>query len=135
MQTASAPKDSSDGSDQPGASGLNWRQRKKANMRRRQEIERRKQLVDGYVAALGGLDRVGALVRVEIERCVDMTLLAEGMRARALRGEAIDIGDLTRLEGAVSRVIRSLNLPPPGSAAPVQTLADYLGASASEAEG
>jgi hypothetical protein len=111
MQTASAPKDSSDGNDRPGARGLNWRQRKKANTRR-------KQLVDGYVAALGGLERVGALVRVEIERCVDMTLLAEGMRAKALRGEAVDIGDLTRLEGAVSRIIRSLNLPAPGAAAP-----------------
>jgi hypothetical protein len=106
MQTASAMKD-----EKPGSGGLNWRQRKKANMRRHA-------LVDGYVAALGGADRVGTLVMVEIERCVDMTLLAEGMRAKALRGEAIDIGDLTRLEGAVSRVIRSLNIPPPGAAPP-----------------
>jgi hypothetical protein len=112
--------------DQPDSSGpRKWRQRKLENARRRQEIERRKQLVDGYVQALG-IDRVNALVRVEIERCVDMTLLAEAMRAKALRGEAIDIGDLTRLEGAVSRVIRSLNLPPPGGAAPVQSFADYL---------
>lgn len=87
---------------------------------------RRQKLIDGYIAALGGLDRVSALVMVEIERCVDMTLLAEGMRARALRGEAIEISDLTRLEGTVSRVMRSLNLPPPNAAAPVQTLADYL---------
>jgi hypothetical protein len=113
MQTESAPKD-----DEPGSGGLNWRQRKKANERRQQEIERRKQIVDGYVQKLGGIERVNALQRVEIERVVDMTLLAEGMRARALRGEAINIGDLVRLEGALSRVLRSLNLPPPGRAAP-----------------
>jgi hypothetical protein len=112
MQTAMATKD-----EKPGAS-LNWRQRKKVNMLRQQETQRRRELVDGYVAALGGIERVNALVRVEIERVTDMTILAEGMRAKALRGETIDIGDLVRLEGTVSRLIRSLNLPPPGSAAP-----------------
>jgi hypothetical protein len=102
--------------DKPPGAGLNWRHRK-----------RRKALIDGYVHALGGIERVNALQRVEIDRCVDMTLLAEAMRGRALRGEAIDIGDLTRLEGAVSRVIRSLNLPAPGTAAPpAQAWQDFL---------
>ena len=113
MQSSAAKEDQPD-STRP----RNWRHRKLENARRRQETQRRKDLTDGYVQALGGPDRINALQRVEIERAVDMSLLAEGMRARALRGEAIDIGDLTRLEGAVSRVVRSLNLPPPGSAAP-----------------
>jgi hypothetical protein len=111
MQTASATKDS-----EPGSSGLNWRQRKKANMLRQQEIQRRRELVDGWVQKLGGIERVDALQRVEIGRIVDMTLLAQDQRAKALRGEAIDIGDLVRLEGAVSRVIRSLNIPPNAAA-------------------
>lgn len=127
MQASSATKDS----EEPGSSGLNWRQRKKANMRRQQEMQRRNQLVDGYVAALGGPDRVGPIVMTEVMRAVDMTQLAEGMRAKALRGDAIDIGELVRLEGAVSRVIRSLNLPPPG-AAPVPTLQDYVARLAAE---
>jgi hypothetical protein len=96
--------------DEPGGGRLNWRQRKKATMRRQQ-------LVAGYVQVLGGADRISSLQMAEVMRAVDMTLLAEGMRAKALRGEPIDIGDMIRLEGAVSRVIRSLNLPPPGAAA------------------
>jgi hypothetical protein len=111
--------------DKPGSGGLNWRQRKKANMRRQA-------LVDGYVARLGGSDRVTALVRAEIERVVDMWLLAEGTRRRALRGEVIDIGDMIRLEGAVSRVIRSLNLPAPGATAPVMDLHDHAAKRAME---
>ena len=107
-------------------------------MRRQQEIQRRRELIDGYVAALGGADRVNAIQMVEIERVVDMSLLAEAMRARALRGEAIDIGELVRLEGAVSRVIRSLNLPPPGAApVPISTpepTPTATAASASEAD-
>ena len=96
---------------------------------------RRQQLVKAYVDALGGADHVSQIQMAEVMRVVDMTLLAQGMRTKALRGEAIDIGDLTRLEGAVSRVIRSLNLPPPG-AAPVQTFADYLaGQHAADNEG
>jgi hypothetical protein len=86
----------------------------------------RQQMIADFVAALGGPNRVTALQMVEIERAASLTLLAQDMRAKALRGEAIDIGDMIRLEGAVSRVIRSLNLPAPGSAAPVPTLAEYL---------
>jgi hypothetical protein len=97
-------------SEEPGVSGLNWRQRQKANPRR--------QLVNVYARALGGRGSVTALQMVEIERAASLTLLAQDMRAKALRGETIDIGDMVRLEGALSRVLRSLNLPPPGSAAP-----------------
>jgi hypothetical protein len=130
MQTTMATKD-----EKPGAS-LNWRQRKKANMRQQQEAQRRQELVDGIVQKLGGIERVDALQRVEIGRVVDMALLAEGTRAKALRGEAIDIGDMVRLEGALSRVLRSLNLPAPNAAAAVPTLQDYLASKqAAEPEG
>jgi hypothetical protein len=78
----------------------------------------RQEMIAAYVAALGGADRISPIQMAEVMRAVDMTLLAEGMRAKALRGEAIDIGDMVRLEGAVSRVIRSLNLPAPNAAAP-----------------
>jgi hypothetical protein len=120
MQTASAPKD-----NEPGSGSLNWRQRKKANERRRQEIERRQSLVDGYVQALGGADRVSAIQMQDVERATDLVLLARDMRAAVRQGTA-KISDLTRLEGAADRAVRRLNLPPPHAAAPVPTLAEYL---------
>ncbi len=131
MQTASATKDS----DQPGGSGLNWRQRKKAVARRQQEMQRRRELIDGYIAALGGADRVNAIQLQDIERAVDLVLLARDMRASVRQGGAAKVSDLTRLEGAADRAVRRLCLPVPGRAAPVQTLLDYLGASDSEVEG
>jgi hypothetical protein len=120
MQTASAPKD-----NEPDSGGLNWRQRKKANERRRQEIERRQSLVDGYVQALGGIERVSPIVLEDVERCADLVMLAREMRAAVRQGTA-KISDLTRLEGAADRAQRRLHLPPPGSAAPTQSLAEYL---------
>jgi hypothetical protein len=79
---------------------------------------RRRELVQSYVQALGGPGRVSPVQMVEVERAASLVLLAAEMREKALRGEAIEIADLTRLEGTASRVIRSLNIPPPGSAAP-----------------
>jgi hypothetical protein len=128
MQASSATKDGA-----RAGPYLNWRHRKKAIASRNQVIHRRRELIDGYIAELGGIERVTALVRVEIERVADMMLLAEGMRGKALRGEAIDIGDLMRLEGVVSRLIRSLGLPAPG-AAPVMGLHDIVRRAAEEAD-
>jgi len=129
MQTASAPK----GSDEPGNGGLNWRQHKKANMRRQQEIERRKQLVDGYVAALGGADRVTAIQLQDVERAVDLVLLAREMRASVRQGNA-KVSDLTRLEGAADRAVRRLNLPAPGKPAAVPSIHDHIAANYATAD-
>jgi hypothetical protein len=111
--------------EEPGSGGLNWRQRKKANMRRQQEMQRRKELIAAYVDALGGADRVGPIQLQDIERAVDLTMLASEMRAAVRQGTA-KVSQLTTLEGHADRARRRLNLRPPGSAAPVQTLQDYL---------
>jgi hypothetical protein len=69
----------------------------------------------------------------DIERAVDMTALALNMRRRALRGDAtVKIDDLVRLEGSVSRVVRSLNLPASGGGAPVMGLHDIVARHAAE---
>ena len=47
----------------------------------------------------------------------------------------IDIGDMIRLEGAVSRVIRSLNLPPPNAVPPGPTFADFMASQEAEHSG
>jgi hypothetical protein len=71
----------------------------------------RKEMIADFVAALGGVDRVSPIVMTDIERAVDMTMLALDMRRRALRGDKVAITDLTRLEGAADRAVRRLRLP------------------------
>jgi hypothetical protein len=114
--------------DQPGSAPLNWRQRKKLVARRKQLEEesaaRKPQLIAAFVQALGGRDRIGPLVMLDIERAVDLTLIAAEQRAAVRLGTA-KLADLTRLEGAADRAIRRLGLPPPGSAAPVMDLHDH----------
>jgi hypothetical protein len=114
MQSTAAKEDRPD-----SARPRNWRHRKLENARRRKEKLCRQQFVDGCITALGGANRVTALQMVEIERASSLTLLAQAERAKALRGEAIDIGDMVRLEGALSRVLRSLNIPAQNAAAPM----------------
>jgi hypothetical protein len=122
MQTESAPKD-----NEPGSGGLNWRQRKKL-------IARRRELTDGYIAALGGAGRVNAIQMEDIHRAVDLVVLAGEMRAAVRQGTA-KISDLTRLEGAADRAVRRLNLPPPGRAAPVMGLHDIVAKHTAEGSG
>jgi hypothetical protein len=76
----------------------------------------REQLVAAYVEALGGTDRVGPIVMQDVERAVDLVLLAREMRAAVRQGTA-KISDLTRLEGAADRAVRRLNLKPGAAAA------------------
>src|SRR5260370_18946336 len=124
MLNASAPKDS----DQP--SGLNWRQRKKLVARRKQLEEesaaRKPAMIAAYVALLGGADRVNPIQMTDIERAVDLTLIASELRAAARLGTA-KVSQLTTLEGHADPARRRLNLPgdDPCSPAPVITLNDH----------
>jgi hypothetical protein len=92
---------------------------------------RRRQMVAAYVAALGGSDRVGPIVMQDVERAVDLVLLARDMRGQVRQGSA-KVSDLTRLEGAADRAVRRLNLPAPGRAAPVMGLHDIVARRAAE---
>jgi hypothetical protein len=93
---------------------------------------RRKELTQRFIEALGGPHRVTPLQRVEIERAASLTILAQEMRSRALRGEAIEVSDLTRLEGTADRAVRRLNLPASGAVAPVMSLHDHVARRAAE---
>ncbi len=73
---------------------------------------RRQELIAAYAAQLGGVDSVTPLQMSDIERAAGLTLLAQEMRAKALRGEQIAITDLTRLEGAADRAVRRLGIKP-----------------------
>jgi hypothetical protein len=83
----------------------------------------RQRMVAEYIQALGG--DVSEIVRRNVERVVDLEMLAATARAAALRGE-VAIGNVTRLEIQASKAVRMLGLPAPGSAAaPVPTVQDY----------
>jgi hypothetical protein len=84
----------------------------------------REKLITAYVGALGGADRVGPIVMQDVERAVDLVMLARDMRAAVRQGTA-QVSDLTRLEGAADRAVRRLNLPAPGSTVPVMDLHDH----------
>lgn len=84
----------------------------------------REKLIAAYVAALGGADRVDPIVAEDIARCADMVLLARTARADLAVGKST-INDVVKLENAADRAQRRLNLPAPGTAAPVMSLLDH----------
>jgi hypothetical protein len=113
--------------DQPDSSSpRNWRRRKQENARRRQ-------LVGAYVTALGGSASVTPIQMQDVERVVDLVLLARTARAELSAGKT-SVNDVVKLENAADRAVRRLNLPATGTAAPVQTLQDYLAQRAERAE-
>ena len=71
----------------------------------------RKDLIADFVTALGGPERVTAILMRDIARAADLMALCEHERARALRGEDVSITNLSRLEGACDRAVRRLRLP------------------------
>lgn len=96
---------------------------------------RRRDVIDGFVAALGGPDRVTDPMMSDVVRAADLTLLAERARADALRGGAeINVGDLVRLEGARDRAVRRLNLASNGQHPSAVPTVDELFAVADEAD-
>jgi hypothetical protein len=97
---------------------------------------RRRDVIDGFVAALGGPDRVTDPMMSDIVRASDLTLIAERARADALRGGTeVSVSDLIRLEGARDRAVRRLNLPSDGKGrAGPDALAEYLATNYSDEE-
>jgi hypothetical protein len=89
-------------------------------------------MIAAYLQALGG--DVSEIQRRNVERAVDLELLASAARAAALRGEEA-IGNVTRLEIQASKAVRMLNLPvPSAAAATVPTVQDYWAGKAAEPE-
>lgn len=74
---------------------------------------RRRDMINGLIEALGG--NVSVTTMADVTRAVDLGLVCEAKRAAALRGEAVDLDALARLENAADRAMRRLNLKP-GSA-------------------
>ncbi len=62
----------------------------------------------------------------DITRAVDLVLIAERTRAEALRGGAIDLSALTRIEGAADRAVRRLGIKAGANGSEAPTLVQIL---------
>jgi hypothetical protein len=94
-------------------------------------------LIEAYSNALGGDAALTEGQRVDIRKAAELVALAEDCRALAMQegaGGAGAISAMVRLESAASRAVRALTLPPPGSAVPVPSLAEYLAQHTDEPE-
>jgi hypothetical protein len=85
-------------------------------------------LVADYTAKLGG--NVGPATLAEIMRAAESIVIAEAMRAKALRGEPVDMAELNKANGVVDRAVRRLGIKP--GKATVPSLADHLARRATE---
>jgi hypothetical protein len=97
---------------------------------RTRRARRRRELIAAYSTALGGPAALTEGQRTDVRKAAELVALAEDMRALALQdgpGNAGAVSAMVRLESASVRAVRALGLPAPGSAAPVETIADYLG--------
>jgi hypothetical protein len=64
------------------------------------------------------------VMTLAIRRAAELQLLTETMRAAMIRGEAVDVSNLLRLEGVAARALAALRLPAPRREEP--SLAEYL---------
>jgi hypothetical protein len=94
---------------------------------RSSDARRRRDLIMTYADALGGADKVSAATVNDIVRAVDLVIIAEQARAKALRGDkGVDLGDLTRLEGAADRAVRRLGIKQDAGASRVVPMRERL---------
>jgi hypothetical protein len=75
---------------------------------RSRRSRRRRDLIVGIVEQLGGAVSDGGMIGVT--RAVDLLIICEEKRTAALRGEAVDLGELAKLENSADRALRRLNL-------------------------
>jgi hypothetical protein len=71
---------------------------------------RRRDLVDGFLAELGGVDQLSPVVLMAVRRAAELICASEMLRAALLNGQAVNVHELLRLEGVASRAVRGLGL-------------------------
>jgi hypothetical protein len=104
---------------QRGSAKVRSRAEKARYSGRSKEAARIRVLKAGLRAKLPDAVRDDPVIEAGITRAAELVMLAEQKRAAMIRGEAVDLGDLIRLEGAARRAITDLHLTqPPERAAP-----------------
>ena len=71
---------------------------------------RRRDLVETFMAALGGPSVVNELTQVTVRKAAELVVLAEATRAGMLNGVVTDITALIRIEGEARRACRALKI-------------------------
>jgi hypothetical protein len=71
---------------------------------------RRRDLVDGFLAELGGADQLSPVVLMQVRRAAELICASEMCRAALLNGQEVNVHELLRMEGCASRAIRGLGL-------------------------
>lgn len=92
---------------------------------------RRRDLVDGFVAALGGIEKLTEVQVTAVRRAAELTVIVEMTRARILSEGpgVVDLGSLVRLETAAGRAVRALALQKgPAATQPLSMRDRLLGA-------
>jgi hypothetical protein len=74
------------------------------------QARRRRDLVDSFLAELGGADVLSAVTLMQVRRAAELICASEMLRASLLNGQAVNVHELLRMEGCASRAIRGLGL-------------------------
>jgi hypothetical protein len=94
--------------------------------------KRRKELIAGFVAAMGQ-DALSPVQSSAVVRAADLVALSEQQRAKALSGDAaVDMEGLVRLEGAADRAVRRLGIKPGTNQSKPPSIAEYAARKAAE---
>jgi hypothetical protein len=101
---------------------------------RSKPAKRAKQLAASFVAQLGDA-AAGAATLAAVLKAAEIVVLGEELRAKALRGEPIDLGALVRIENLGRRAVADLALDRHQAAARGPTLAEHLARRAMEQAG
>jgi hypothetical protein len=98
---------------------------------RSKAAKRAKALAAGFIAQIGsGADDAATLAAVQ--KAAELVVVSEAMRARALRGESVDLSELVKVQGVADRGVRALNLPKQLPPDRIPILSEYLAAHDSE---
>jgi hypothetical protein len=95
------------------------------------EARRYRDLVIGYADDLGGADRITEAQRALIGQVATLQIQSERVQAAVLRGEQVNLEQLTRLANASTRILSRLGLKRERSDA-TPDLAAYLAANHAE---
>ena len=117
--------------DRPPAKARSRPERARYNGRSR-EARCVRRLVNELKTAFGDA-RINPMMSAAIQRAAELGVIAADLRARRIRGEAVDIGELVKAENAAQRAIAALGLDRKRAPAG-PSLAEYLAARNAELE-